>query len=323
MEIGEKFLPSIIDYIKIARPDHWIKNIFVIPGIVFAIGLTNSDYDFNRVTFNIAIGLISTCLIASANYTINEWLDAPFDKFHPIKKNRPSVSNKVKAKGVYIQYIVLLIVGLALAYMVSLNFMIVMAILALMGIIYNVEPMRSKDKPFIDVLSESINNPLRLLGGWFMITNSYLPPVSLVLGYWFGGAFLMAIKRFSEYRMILKAQTEEKAALYRKSFSLYNEEILLNYSFFFALCTIFFLGIFLIKYKIELLLFVPFLAGLFCWYFHISLKADSAAQKPEKLYREKAMMLYVLFLVIIFSVSMFIEIPSLHPLLDSILIPIK
>ena len=310
------------NYIRIARPDHWIKNIFVIPGIVFAMGLSPETYWIETIVFNIVVGMISTCMIASANYTINEWLDAPFDKFHPIKKNRPAVSAGVKAKGVYIQYVVLLMIGLSTAWLVSTEFLIVMAVLAMMGIIYNVEPLRSKDKPFIDVLSESINNPLRLLGGWFMVTNNYLPPASLILGYWFGGAFLMAIKRFSEYRMIVKADTEENAALYRKSFGFYNEEILLNYSFFFALCTVFFLGIFLIKYKIELLIFVPFLAGLFCWYFHVSLKADSAAQKPEKLYREKAMMLYVLFLVVMFSACMLIEIPLLHPLLDSMLIPI-
>lgn len=310
------------NYIRIARPDHWIKNIFVIPGIVFAAGLSPTTYWVETVLWNIVIGMISTCLIASANYTINEWLDAPFDKYHPVKKNRPAVSAGVKAKGVYLQYVILLIVGLWMAQLVSTEFLIVMAVLAIMGVIYNVEPLRSKDKPFIDVLSESINNPLRLLGGWFMVTNEYLPPASLLLGYWFGGAFLMAIKRFSEYRMIVEADTEENAALYRKSFGFYNEEILLNYSFFFALCTVFFLGVFLIKYKIELLLFVPFLAGLFCWYFHISLKADSAAQKPEKLYREKAMMLYVLFLVMLFSACMLIKIPLLHPLLDDILIPL-
>ena len=310
------------NYIRIARPDHWIKNIFVIPGIVFAMGLSRETYYVDTIIFNIIVGMISTCLIASANYTINEWLDAPFDRFHPIKKNRPAVSAGVKAKGVYIQYVILLIAGLSTAWAVSIEFASVMAVLAMMGVVYNVEPLRSKDKPFLDVLSESINNPLRLLGGWFMVTNNYLPPVSLLLGYWFGGAFLMAIKRFSEYRMIVEADTEENAALYRKSFGFYNEEILLNYSFFFALCTVFFLGVFLIKYKIELLIFVPFLAGLFCWYFHISLKADSAAQKPEKLYREKAMMLYVLFLVILFSACMLIDIPLLHPLLDSMLIPL-
>ena len=50
------------------------------------------------------------------------------------------------------------------------------------------------------------------------------------------------------------------------------------------------IGVFLIKYKIELLLSFPFFAVLFTWYLGISLKADSAAQAPEKLYREGAFM---------------------------------
>ena len=37
------------------------------------------------------------------------------------------------------------------------------AVLLLMGIAYNVPPLRTKDRPYLDVLSESVNNPLRLL----------------------------------------------------------------------------------------------------------------------------------------------------------------
>jgi hypothetical protein len=42
-------------------------------------------------------------------------------------------------------------------------------IFALQGIVYNVRPLRTKDKPYLDVISESINNPLRLTIGWAMI----------------------------------------------------------------------------------------------------------------------------------------------------------
>ena len=29
--------PQIMSYIRIARPDHWIKNIFIMPGLVLAV----------------------------------------------------------------------------------------------------------------------------------------------------------------------------------------------------------------------------------------------------------------------------------------------
>ena len=76
------------DYIKIARVDHWIKQLFIVPGMIFAIFLVK-DVNLASVIPDIILAFISTCFVASANYVINEWLDAEFDKYHPTKKNRP------------------------------------------------------------------------------------------------------------------------------------------------------------------------------------------------------------------------------------------
>jgi hypothetical protein len=61
---------------------------------------------------------------------------------------------------------------------------------------------------------------------------------------------------------------------------------------FYAVCSSFFLGIFLIKYRIEFLLTFPLFALLFTWYLAIGLKPDSGAQAPEKLYREGKFMVF-------------------------------
>jgi hypothetical protein len=82
-------------------------------------------------------------------------------------------------------------------------------------------------------------------------------------------------------------------------------------SFFYALASVFFVGIFLIKYRIELILFMPALMGLFCYYLWLSFKEDSAVQKPEKLYREKGLMLYCAVLAVLFFVLMYVDIPWL------------
>ncbi|MCK5214119.1 MAG: hypothetical protein KAR05_02045 [Candidatus Omnitrophica bacterium] len=71
-----------------------------------------------------------------------------------------------------------------------------------MGILYNVKPFRTKEKPYVDVLSESLNNPTRLMMGWFMVVDGPLTPLSALIAYWMGGAFLMGVKRFAEYRFI-------------------------------------------------------------------------------------------------------------------------
>ncbi|MBM3887083.1 hypothetical protein FJ364_04070 [Candidatus Dependentiae bacterium] len=132
-----------------------------------------------------------------------------------------------------------------------------------------------------------------------MVTSTYLPPSSLLIAYWMGGSFLMAVKRYAEIRLI---KNKEIAVLYRKSFQYYTEEKLLISILFYAISFAFFFGIFLIKYKTELLLSFPFLAVMFAWYLSIGMQENSAAQRPEELYNEKKFSVYVcaVFILIIF-----------------------
>lgn len=305
-------------YIKIARPDHWVKNAFILPGIAIAILLT--DYSFSMETvWKFLVGFMATCFIASANYVINEWLDAEFDKFHPTKKFRPVVSENMKFSLVMVEYAICIIIGIGLSLLVNTPFLLMEVWLLIMGVLYNVKPIRTKDIPYLDVLSESVNNMIRLLLGWFIITDAYQPPSSILIGYWFAGAFLMATKRFAEYRMIGDPET---AGLYRKSFKHYTEQSLLISTFFYALTSTFFIGIFMIKYRMEYLIAMPFVFGLFCFYLAIAFKPDSAAQKPEKLYREKKLLAYIAILVLILVVLTFVEIPALDYWVDPFLLEV-
>ena len=226
-------------YIRIMRLDHWIKQLFILPGLVASLFLTHTPLSWDLVR-QLCVGFFATCLIASANYVINEWLDAKFDKFHPVKKNRSVVSGNLKTSWIIFEYIVFALVGFGLAILSSgIGAVFYMeAWLFIMGIIYNVRPVRTKEIPYLDVLSESINNAIRLLMGWFIASGTTIPPSSLLLGYWMAGAFLMATKRYAEYRMI---GDRELAGKYRKSFRYYTEESLLVSAFFYAMCSVFFL----------------------------------------------------------------------------------
>lgn len=308
-------------YIKIMRIDHWIKQMFILPGCFFAYFFMKESFVVDiHLVIRLITGFLGTCFIASANYVINEWLDAKFDRFHPTKKNRSVVTNDMSVKVVIAMYIVLTLCGFVLGYFTSFPFLCMVIWLWVMGILYNVQPMRTKDIPILDVLSESVNNAIRLLMGWFLISSDTIPPCSIVLGYWMGGAFLMAMKRYAEYRMI---NNPEVAGKYRKSFKFYSEKSLLLSSFFYAMTSVFFTGVFLIKYRIELVLLIPALIGLFCLYFWISFKEDSAVQKPEKLYREKGLMLYVFLFIVLFIVLMTVNIPQLDNLMSNELIRIR
>ncbi|SFU64960.1 UbiA prenyltransferase family protein [Butyrivibrio sp. M55] len=307
------------NYVKIARPDHWIKNFFIMPGVAIAFLLTeHSIRDINIL--KLICAFFATCMIASANYVINEWLDAPFDKFHPTKKNRPVVAENMKFSIVIAEYIALIIVGVILSLLVNKPFLITSLILLFMGFLYNVKPFRTKDIAYFDVLSESINNMLRLMMGWFVVTDSSLPPSSILIGYWMSGAFLMATKRFAEYRMIGNPET---AGLYRRSFNYYSEKTLLASALFYSLVSTFCLGVFLIKYRIEYLLCMPLVFLLFSYYVAMAFDPDSAVQRPEKLFKEKTLMFMVFIIIIAFTALTFVNVDFLHSLTSNELIWVR
>src|SRR6266404_3950900 len=174
---GDRLRP----YLRIARIDHWIKNIFMLPGV--AVGLLFVHPPVDVLLWHVALGFASLCLIASANYTINEYLDAEFDRFHPTKKNRAGAQGQLNGTWVAAEYGLLIAVGMMLARTVGRDFAIIGAILLLMGVVYNVRPFRTKDRSYFDVLSEAVNNPLRLLLGWFTIVSTGYPPSSTILAY--------------------------------------------------------------------------------------------------------------------------------------------
>jgi 4-hydroxybenzoate polyprenyltransferase len=251
--------------------------------------------------------------VASSNYTLNELLDGPNDKLHPEKYRRPVPSGRVKPALAYLQWALLAIAGLGLAWWLNVYFFASALWLWVMGVLYNVPPIRTKEWPYLDVLSESINNPIRLLLGWFALVTTTLPPMSLAISYWMVGAFFMAMKRYAEYRHIGNPAV---AAAYRKSFKFYTEDRLLISLFFYATTCALFAGVFLVRYHVELILFAPLAAGLFAYYMKIGLLPDSPVQNPEKLYRQRGFFAYMVICTIVFVVLMFTSIPALYDIFN-------
>lgn len=302
-------------YLSIARIDYWSKHIFIVPGVIVALALTHVPQPFPYL--HILLGFLSACLIASANYTINEWLDSEFDRFHPTKKSRPAVEGRVTGAGVYTQYVVLVTVGLLLAATVGRSFLVISILFVASGVVYNVRPMRSKERRFLDVLTEALNNPIRLALGWTMVAPWSLPPSSLFLTYWFGGAFLMASKRIAEYRFIHTTSGAEAPGNYRESFKYYTETSLMVSAMLFSSLSAFFLATFLVKYKEEFVLSFPLFAALFAYYFALSLRPHSVAQTPEYLYRERLLMMILGGIIFAVAVLSLVDIPFVRNIVQA------
>jgi decaprenyl-phosphate phosphoribosyltransferase len=295
----------IVAHLRMMRLDHSIKQIFVAPGVVLAVSIGGVHLTA-ALWARILVGLVSATLIASSNYVLNELLDAPFDRLHPSKKSRPAASGLADHGWGYVQWIVLMLAGMALAAQLGLGFALSAAGLWMMGCVYNIPPARSKDVAYLDVLSESINNPLRFCLGWYSVVAHLLPPTSLLISYWMLGCFFMTLKRFSEYRQIAD---HKRAASYRSSFKHYTEEALLNSATFYAAASMLFFGAFIMRYRIELVLSFPVIAWLMAVYFSLSFKPDSPVQHPELLYKEPALMIPLTLCIALMVMLLFVNLP--------------
>ena len=304
--------PGIWPYIQLARVDHWFKNAFMVLGVLFAFFYLPEKLGWSALPL-VMTAVLATCLIASSNYVLNEVLDGPRDALHPLKRHRPVPSGSINLRLAYLEWLTLAAAGMGLSLLVNPLFAASAAALWVMGVLYNVPPIRLKEWPYLDVLSEAVNNPIRLLLGWFALVTNRIPPVSLLIAYWMVGAFFMGAKRLAEYRHLGEP---EVAARYRSSFNYYTEERLLVSVFFYATMAALFAGVFIVRYHVELILFAPVAAALFSYYLKLALQSDSPAQRPERLYRERRFLFYAVMSVVAFFTLLFVHIPALYDLFN-------
>ena len=137
-------------HLQIMRLDHSIKNIFVIPGIVVPLSVLRPPLLSPSLVRNILVGFLATTSIACSNYVLNEVLDAPFDRLHPRKHNRPAAQGLVSVPVAYAQWLLMMAAGIALALTISWPFAFTAAALWVMGCLYNIPPFRTKDKVYLD-----------------------------------------------------------------------------------------------------------------------------------------------------------------------------
>ena len=245
---------------------------------------------WKRVAWICGLSLIPACFVASANYILNEILDAPFDRTHPTKKHRGVAAGMVNVKVLWLIKIGLIVAGFAMAWAwFNLGYVIALALLLASGVVYNVQPLRLKDRAFLDVIAESFNNPIRLWLGWyalvpFQFDPPHFVPLTIVFAWWSFGALLMTGKRYAEYRFIGDA---EASARYRKSFKTYNNKSLviamITYANLFCFCT----GIAMAVHEelVNLILVFPFIVVAIIAYFNHAMSDVGAKLEPEQLLR--------------------------------------
>ena len=87
-------LRTVYNLVRLARPDQWIKNVFVFAALVFSRKVTDPAAILDAV-----IGFVAFCLASSAVYLLNDLCDAEADRSHPVKRDRPIASGRLSRQA--------------------------------------------------------------------------------------------------------------------------------------------------------------------------------------------------------------------------------
>jgi 4-hydroxybenzoate polyprenyltransferase len=145
------------DVLQLLRPHHWVKNGFVLAGLLF--GHASSDATL------VAAALFATlafCLASSAVYAFNDALDAPRDREHPEKNGRPVARGAIAPAAAHAIAAALAVLALGLALWTA------PAVAALIGAYLAMNAAYSlglKHVPVLDVFIIAAGFMLRLLAG--------------------------------------------------------------------------------------------------------------------------------------------------------------
>jgi 4-hydroxybenzoate polyprenyltransferase len=139
------------------RPAHWIKNVFVLVGLLFGRAIFKPEFVVAAI-----FAFIAFSLMASFVYVINDLADVEADRLHPVKRNRPIASGAVSPSQAKILAAFLLTAALPVAWLAS---PIVFAIVMTYGVMNLAYSFGLKDIVVLDVFIIATGFMLRILAG--------------------------------------------------------------------------------------------------------------------------------------------------------------
>lgn len=162
------------DYLHLLRVRQWTKNLLLFAGLIFAGRLRaplGIEVLFSE-TSRVVLAFICFCALSSATYIFNDWLDAPQDRLHPSKKNRPIASGVIRASNAAVVFFSLLIISLLCSYAIiradprTLPFA-----LSALGyfMLFTAYSLLFKHLVIVDVLCVAIGFVLRVVAGCLAI----------------------------------------------------------------------------------------------------------------------------------------------------------
>lgn len=202
------------------RPTQWIKNFSL-----FAAAILNGQLVYPEILIKSIDAFVVFCLLSSSSYLINDLIDAPKDRLHPFKKNRPIARGDISESMAILVSFILLIVGLSLATFINFSFFILSLVFVILQYSYS---LVFKKKAVIDIIGIALFFIIRAYAG--EIATGYHLPIWVMLTVIFLSLFIASGKRRSELSNVGKKS--------RSAMEGYGRSLLNFYTTMFGVCTL-------------------------------------------------------------------------------------
>ncbi|MGM0582466.1 MAG: decaprenyl-phosphate phosphoribosyltransferase [Bacteroidota bacterium] len=193
----------IKDYLHLARPHQYTKNLFIFVPAFFAFQLNSLGVWINGLQ-----AFVAYCLIASSVYTLNDWMDRKEDRKHPDKKDRPIAAGRIGKTSAYIFMTLLLIAGLLTSYTVSLEVIGLLGFYYILNVAYTI---KLKHVPLLDISIIATGFVIRLIVG-SVATNIVLSHWIIVITFLLA-LFLALAKRRDDVLIFLKTDKKTRKVI--------------------------------------------------------------------------------------------------------------
>ena len=177
------------------RPRQWLKNLSIYAPLIFWGELFRPD-GFLKTTK----AALLFCSVSSAVYLINDIIDAPRDRQHPFKKNRPIAKGLLSVKNALFVAAALLTFGLVGAFLLESYFFFPVLAYFLLQLCYS---LWLRNVIILDALAIALGFILRVFAGAWVLP---VPLSSWLVLSTIGLALLLAFGKRRSERTILAAE---------------------------------------------------------------------------------------------------------------------
>ena len=278
-----------MNYLKLMRPKHYIKNFLIFLPLLFSGKLL----DLSNILITLG-GVICFSLMASSIYIINDIKDKDKDINHKTKCNRPIASGKISVKNAIIFMFVLLILVTVLVLAMNLSILSI-GFLVLYFILNLAYSLGLKNIPLIDIIILVSGFVIRVLFGASIL--------SITVSNW----LYLTVTAISFYLGLGKRRNEimKTGSNTRKVLKYYTKEFLDKNMYMFLSMTIIFYSLWttdvdIVSKSNNLLIWTVPLVIVICMRYSMNIEGESDGDPVEVIMHDKV----IISLVFLYALSL-------------------